>query len=158
MKCIDVENKLIFYLEGDLKTQDNIFIEKHLDHCGKCRKLFDALQATWSVMDDEKAMTPDPFVYNRIMARLESSGMKKKKAGPIGIPRLVRVAAIVLLLVLAGFTGTLLGSKYVQNNLLPEDLDPYEYYAQEFYLDSYADESIEYYILNQNEYEDENGK
>jgi len=38
MKCEQIQNRLIDYLDGDLLPADRILVELHLDGCGDCRE------------------------------------------------------------------------------------------------------------------------
>ncbi|MGM0453827.1 MAG: anti-sigma factor family protein, partial [Thermodesulfobacteriota bacterium] len=38
MKCQDVENQLLDYLDGGLDSRSRQAMEKHLDTCAQCRQ------------------------------------------------------------------------------------------------------------------------
>mgnify|MGYP001074392682 CR=1 FL=1 len=127
MKCKDLHNKLIFYLEGDLPQNEMEQVKIHLGNCADCEAFAEEMDKTLGVLEAEKSPEINPFFYTRLKAKMELHSESK-----VGNPLLVRVLqpALFSLLLLAGiYSGIKIGQKaedqlYATNNA-DEQVIPY---------------------------------
>ncbi len=107
MNCKSTEKKLIFFLENNLPDhQEAEAIASHLDLCPECRKKMEYLRETLSLLDKEKTVQVDPFLFTRIQGRLEYIGKEKS--------RILKPLFIAAALIVGLFSGILLGQLTVR--------------------------------------------
>ena len=125
MKCNYRHNLYIDYLEGKLDRESQYKIEEHLRVCDSCMEFVKKLKETFSVIEEEKSVSPDPFMYTRIQSKLGSGG----KHTPVLRLKLVfqSVAAAVLIL-LGIYTGKLIGQGFSDKKSLNTDYQTEVYY------------------------------
>jgi predicted anti-sigma-YlaC factor YlaD len=110
MNCKQVQNKLIFLIEGDLNSNESGIINGHLENCEDCRYLFNRLESSLAFIEKDKQTEINPFFFTRVMA-----GIAKQPKQNIFISWLYRkqysiqVAVYSLLVVLAITVGHYLG-------------------------------------------------
>ncbi len=152
MKCKEIHNKIIFYLENDLSKEERKHFEDHLQNCNSCKELLHEMQQTLLVIDTEKHINPNPFVITRIHSKLESLEDKRLAALPqVKLTSTFRVAAAIAVLLIAGFSGVVLGNKYVSNKLVTTDATEYKYLAEQYFPGTYESELLQNYLLSENE-------
>lgn len=71
MNCKDVEKKLIFFLEVELQEQEQQQVSEHIGHCEGCAAKLQYLKESFQIVEAEKAIEVKPFLYTRILARME---------------------------------------------------------------------------------------
>jgi hypothetical protein len=101
MNCKSTERKLIFFLENNLPNQEAEAVAFHLDLCPGCREKMEYLRETLSLLDKEKTVQVNPFLFTHLQGRLEY--MEKEKSR---IPKPLFIAAA---LIIGLFSGILLG-------------------------------------------------
>lgn len=135
MNCQDIEKQLTSYLDGSLSNMDKHMISVHLNTCNLCHAKLDYLSNTLSYLDEIKVVTPSPFLYTRINARMQAT--PSTIFGFRFIP--VRLAYILTLGLLA---GTLFSRVTVQHINEPVSL-----YSMYDVFNEYRLEQIESMIL-----------
>lgn len=152
MKCKAIHSKMIFYLENDLSKQERASFEDHLHNCSSCKEILQEMQQTLSVIETEKQVRPNPFAMTRIKAKIESHKDKHRIVLPqIQLTKTFRIAAAVVIFLIAGFSGVVLGNKYISNKIATSENSEYEYLAEQYFPDTYESETLENYLINQNE-------
>ncbi len=67
-----IPNKLIHYLEGDLPEGEHEQIRRHLASCPRCSRDVERLEKLWKTDKTIPRITPPPFLWTRLMERLEA--------------------------------------------------------------------------------------
>ncbi len=126
MNCNKIHKNLIFFLEGELPTEEMQAIEAHLVECPTCASFADDMNRTLGILNQEKTPKLNPFFYTRVNARLEQS-QQIPITKPIFI-RLVQPVAFSLLLLAGIYTGFKLGdTSTLQNTAMvtEQEMIPY---------------------------------
>ncbi len=114
MKCDELEDKILDYLDGKLDKESNLEIEKHLETCERCLDEFRDLQEVMKIIAGTKEIEPDDSLRINFYHMLHNEIRKNKSTGPEGVQRellpwynhiFFRIAAGFALLI----TGTLIG-------------------------------------------------
>jgi anti-sigma factor RsiW len=110
MECKIVENKLVFYLDGDLPEDENQKVSQHLEGCSQCAAKLQYLKETFQWIETEKMIDVKPFLYTRIKTRMEHKNVAVRQwvLAPI---------AIASVLVVGLFVGTLVGKTTIRQTL-----------------------------------------
>jgi len=124
MKCKQVHNDLIFYLDNELPAERRRMVEEHLASCTDCREFFHILQGSMEQIQAEKNPEASPFFYTRLSAKLNQVESPEPRGWAV---RLVQPALFGVLL-LAGIysgiwfgshTGTGISVSVSENSLMP---------------------------------------
>jgi anti-sigma factor RsiW len=112
MKCKQLHNKLIFYLEGDLPKDEMDFVKKHLSECPDCAAFADEMRKTFAVLEAEKSPEVNPFFYTRLKAKMEAQAeaVEPATANPYW-RRILQPALFSLLLLIGIYSGIKIGQK-----------------------------------------------
>jgi predicted anti-sigma-YlaC factor YlaD len=138
MECKSVENKLIFYLEGELTDNENRWVTEHLEHCSECSAKLSYLKEALQVMQNERQMEPKPFMYTRINARMERNTKTVRRW-------IISPLAIASVLVVGLVIGTLVGKLTVTS---PSGFEVENYDVASIFDDTKI-ETAEFRYLNQ---------
>jgi anti-sigma factor RsiW len=82
MNCNQTPEQLDEYLDGALRTDDQVLFEEHLAQCAKCRTVVEEGQTLRSCLAQYGEMTmpmPDAGFYARALAKAAQSGMRKQR-------------------------------------------------------------------------------
>lgn len=127
MKCKDVHNKLIFFLEGDLSEAEMKAVQEHLSECGECALFAEELKLTFSILETEKKPEVNPFFYTRVKAKLEKQEEQSIERRPV-LARVLQPVAFSLILLLAIYGGIKFGATSAEQSAsltLKHELIPY---------------------------------
>ncbi len=114
MKCEELEEKIIDYLDGKLEKESNIEIEKHLETCERCLDEFRDFQQVMKIVSGKKEVEPDESLRINFYHMLHDEIRKNRDIGTSGVQReslpwynrfVFRIAAGFALLI----CGTLIG-------------------------------------------------
>jgi anti-sigma factor RsiW len=70
MRCDQVQNALIDYLEGELGPTEAEAIREHIGACAVCAAEAAAFESTWDLLRNDGYVEPSPFYWTRFGARL----------------------------------------------------------------------------------------
>ncbi len=112
MECKKCHSKLMIYLEGGLEEQEQKDIARHLEACSDCHNFAEHLKTTLDIIQVEKQIKPDPFLYTRVMAKLEF-GSKVLPTRLFPSFRWIQAVAAGLVLLLGVFGGIGLGKSLI---------------------------------------------
>ena len=137
MNHITVRKKLIFYLEGSLRSDEDQLVIEHLAHCEGCREYGEELQQSMAVLNANRFAKPGDYFYAGIRTRIEA----RAKSGSVAYKQILQPAIIILMLALGIRFGIWVGEQakgrvpmYEQVNLVP--------------FDDLSEEPIEEFLLN----------
>ncbi len=144
MKCKDVHKNLIFYIDRELSSAKNKEIEEHLSGCEKCSKLYNEIKSTMSVVENEKNIETNPFLYTRIKQKLDD--IDKNTTKPIFAiqkRRLLQPALVTFIIAIGVFIGVSIGNSFpVKNNNIADNQ------SEQYYINDLQQEPVEYFLLN----------
>ncbi len=80
MKCEELEEKIIDYLDNKLDKEENLEIEKHLETCERCLDEFRDLQQVMKLISGKEEVEPDDSLRINFYHMLHSE-IKKSKVG-----------------------------------------------------------------------------
>jgi predicted anti-sigma-YlaC factor YlaD len=143
MKCKNIQRNLIFYLEGDLTRERREEIKDHLGECGICRNLADNLASNLKIIENEKTLQPNSFLYTRINEKINNYHYKQNAFITYTV-KILRPAIISFFIAFGIFAGIKLGayfkSKYINNTS--------ELQIETYYLNDMEHESVETALLS----------
>jgi hypothetical protein len=125
MNCKDVENRMTDYLERNLPEDQLKNMESHILQCSSCSLLMNKLQDAYSIIENEKKIEANPFIYTRVMAKLESIEKAHLYEYKPVFQRILKPAIVVALIVIGLFIGAFIGNLYQRsekNNDFPVEV------------------------------------
>lgn len=140
MNCSLCQKNLSAYLNGKLPIDIQSLTEAHLDNCMQCSTLYNEVKEFYTLIDEEKAISHNPFLATRVMAAIEQLETPVNR-----VPLLKRVSQTVLIAVtiaIAVFGGIQAGNLYSvipANKSVPAEL---------VYMNDIALESLNIYETN----------
>ncbi len=140
MKCKILNNDLILYAEDSLPSERRDTLESHLKECSECREFLVFLRESMVIIEQDKVVDHNPFLYTRIMAKLEP------KERYSHVKKLIPALTFSLILLAGIFVGIDLG-KYFFGNNPPYSADLHEEIR---YLDDIKQEPIETFFITSN--------
>ncbi len=128
MKCNSIHIQLISYLEGELDNDLRNVVEAHLKACSQCSGLFIRLKKAFELVDEEKKIQHDPYMFTRIMARLED----RKPVIPKGKFQAVFQTLAFIAIIAAGiYSGILAGKNFTGESTISSDYQNEVYFLDE---------------------------
>jgi len=117
MRCKRVRQKLITYLDGELKERQKLLMEEHLSQCDKCREEVDSLLKISNFLKSWENIKPSQCLEVNFWRRV-SSGKKRyplfepilRQLTPLALP-----AAITAALIIGIFLGNLVLEKTISS-------------------------------------------
>jgi predicted anti-sigma-YlaC factor YlaD len=111
MNCQLCQQELDGYLGGrlpeDIKTQ----VKEHLQHCTDCAESYNLQLLTERTINQEKVISPDPYLITRIMKQIENpANPVHKTISPFA--RVLKPVLISASMAAAIFFGVLIGNIY----------------------------------------------
>jgi len=144
MKCKKIHKKLIFYIDGDLSSKENKKIEEHLSSCKNCSRLYSEMKSSMEIIQDEKSIETNPYLYTRIKQQLNNINENATK--PIfAIQRLKMLQPIMVsfLIAVGIFIGVSIGNNFpLQENNIADTQTELNY------INDLQQEHVEYFLLN----------
>jgi len=111
MNCQLCQKELEAYRGGKLRPDTKTQVESHLAGCKECMNIYVLQILSDRVINEEKALLPDPFLSTRILAGIEKPESYGHDAFP-GIIRVLRPALLTVSLAAAIFFGVIIGNIY----------------------------------------------
>ena len=128
MKCKNVHNKLIFFLEKELPVSEMKQVQQHLDECSACALFAAEMKNTLSILESDKVTDENPFFFTRVKTRLERQSDEQQVARPV-LVRILQPVAFSVILLLGIYGGFKLGqvpkTNFTNNSLTEQEMVPY---------------------------------
>lgn len=110
MNCKEIQNKLIFYIDSELKPDESEIIYLHLQGCKECQYLYNQLKASYEFIEKDKQIELNPFFVTRVMEGLARKSKQNSIFNWFKIREYsIQVSVYSILIVLAIFVGHYLG-------------------------------------------------
>ena len=144
MKCKNLHKDLIFFVEGTLTPERKNEISKHLSECEICRKFVNELAYSFEIIEKEKKIESNPFLYSKIHNTINDY---EQNTGTIKVTaaRILRPVFIILLILSGIFSGIKLGNSYSSKH----SNDDSELKIITYYLNDLQHESVETMLLSE---------
>jgi predicted anti-sigma-YlaC factor YlaD len=111
MNCQLCQKELDAYSEGKLPDDMKIQVQEHLQHCKDCAEIYNLQLLTQKIINEEKVISPDPYLTTNIMAQIENPEVTDYKfISPF--TRVLRPAMIITSLAASIFLGIMIGNIY----------------------------------------------
>jgi anti-sigma factor RsiW len=134
VNCKLIRNQLIGYLDDKIDNDRRKEIEAHLKDCSHCSEFLIRLEKVYNLINEEKQVQHDPYMFTRIMARLEDRK-------PVILRNRFRMAfqtvAYIAIIVTGIYSGILIGKNFT--NYSPVSAD---YQNEIYYLDELQHENM----------------
>lgn len=147
MNCKQINNKLIFFIEKSLPDNEIQEIETHIENCDSCKQLFAILKSSLKVIDEEKKVNTNQFLYTRVMQQIENRKKQSSFAPQLLLKKVLQPAFYGAILVVGIGFGVTLGNMVTNqsnNTLANNDME-------EIFFNDFDQEPIETFLLNDNE-------
>jgi anti-sigma factor RsiW len=105
MKCEDVSNELIAYLDRRANSAERRDVEEHIAVCAGCRTRAEEFRKLWSVLDEVPAIEPSFAFDARLRQRVAAEPRRNWLAWLVPQPRLA--FSMVMLIALSVWMATL---------------------------------------------------
>jgi anti-sigma factor RsiW len=98
MKCEDVSNELIAYLDRRANSAERQEVEEHLVGCATCRTRAEEFRKLWTVLDEVPVLEPSAAFDARVRERIASEPQRRWFARLVPQPRLAFSVALLAVL------------------------------------------------------------
>jgi anti-sigma factor RsiW len=120
MKCPQVQDRLSAFQDGELHSQEQERVSRHLESCSACRERYTEMEKVWQALGDLKEILPEPGFYGLLVEKINESGEARIRAGFQWFFQFFSSSWAAFALLFVGIlTGTLLGNIAVKDDLLP---------------------------------------
>lgn len=144
MKCKNLHKDLIFFVEGALTPERKNEISNHLSGCEICRKFVNELSYSFEIIEKEKKIEPNPFLYSRIHNKINDYE-RNISTIKVTTAKILRPVFVILLILLGVFSGIKLGNSYSSKH---SNYDS-ELQIITYYLNDLQHESVETILLSE---------
>ena len=144
MKCNKFYKDLIFFVEGSLSAKRKNEINYHLAECDTCQKFVNELTYSLKIIDKEKIIETNPFLYSRILNKINTNEQSANTFRVFAL-KILRPVFVILLVLCGIFSGIKLGSSY---SIKYTDEDS-ELQIITYYLNDLQHESVETILLSE---------
>ena len=153
MKCNEIKDNLIFFVEGSLEQGMDLQVQSHLKECSNCDAYFQKMKSVLAIIENEKIKETNPYFAMKVMERIKSNTRNEMNTTPLQLVRVLKPVLAVFLVAIAIYTGITLGGSYTQNNKVSIDdsrANELQVLADDFYLNEFEMENIETILLTEN--------
>ena len=70
ISCHEVRRLIVDYLEGELKLDDFVRVDAHLNHCAHCSAIYEGVQNVVTLLGSEEVFPMPPGLDARIHSQL----------------------------------------------------------------------------------------
>lgn len=98
MKCEDVSNELIAYLDRRANSAERVQVEKHLTTCAACRTRAEEFRKLWLVLDEVPTLEPSLTFDARLRQRVAADPRPRWLTWLVPQPRLAFSMALLVAL------------------------------------------------------------
>ena len=154
MRCKEIKENLIFFIEGSLNHDRAMQIQKHLEECQECKSSYLKLKSVLSIIETEKIKESNPYFSMKVLERLKYSSETSKVFSAFKIIRILKPVVAIFLIGIAIYTGILMGGSFSHkyDTIVIDDSRGIQLQAvaDEFYLNDLGIENIETILITYN--------
>jgi predicted anti-sigma-YlaC factor YlaD len=128
MECKSIYSQLTGYLDGETDRDLQNKIEMHLKECKQCAEFLIRLKKAYNLVEKEKEVQPDPYMFTRIMAGIEdpNPAIPEKK-----VKIAFQAIAYAAIIVIGIYSGVLAGKNFSGKSSVSADYQDEIYYLDE---------------------------
>lgn len=141
MKCSNIHDDLIFYLDRELSDERMETVQKHLEECADCRNFLELLKQQMQLINAEKHPEVSPYFFTRLSARMDMTPEFKVQRSSW---RSIVQPAFFTVLLIAGISGGL----YIGNRAYTPEKNT-NANVNLLMIDDFSAEPIETFLLNE---------
>jgi anti-sigma factor RsiW len=120
MKCFQAQKRFSAFQDGELTSQEEERVSRHLESCSACRERYAEMEKIWQALGDFKEISPEPGFYGQLVKKINES---YETCSPVGFQWLFQFFSspwVASTLLLAGILiGTFLGNILVKSDSFP---------------------------------------
>lgn len=144
MKCKDLHKLMVPFIEKRLTNKEHSEFENHISGCKECKDFLNEFQKTYSLIETEKILEPNPFFYAVLKAKMENKAIKHYGFSYIFLSKIIQPAIFSLILIAGIYTGLKIG-KDSYNISVQQKYDTKEL---SMYLNELNNEPIETFLMD----------
>ncbi len=110
MDCNLINLKLFAYAENILSIDEKSMVEEHLNFCPNCMKIANILTDSIKIIDRQKSVEANPFIYTRIAQKLKSSETENYYS------RILKPVLVSIIILISLYGGIRIGNIYMDSN------------------------------------------
>lgn len=122
MSCKKIHNNLIFYLEGELSSEEMQAVRSHLDDCDDCRRFAEMMKQQLQLIESEKQTEVSPYFFTKLSVRLDEKyeQLRSPAQGWLQLTTfsLLLIVGIVVGIYLGNLPYNTVQTQSVDNNML----------------------------------------
>ena len=141
MKCEPIKQNLFNYAEGNLSEVEKLMVTEHLKSCSDCRKLANILIDSFELIESQKVLNPNPFIYTRIEQKLQTQKLTKSYSG------ILKPILVSLMILISLYGGIRIGKIYIDT----ATTNQYSSNSENYYWNDITQESLEISLLDGNQ-------
>lgn len=111
MKCNHFQNSFSNYMDGTMAPDMIRKINEHLSGCAECVAFLKELRHSYTIIEQEKIIAANPFLYTRVMAQIETLEQAQANVIPVYLQWL-QPAFVTMAMAGALILGIMLGNLY----------------------------------------------
>lgn len=124
MNCKQVQNQIVFFIEGQLAADLQKSITQHLRTCSECARLVERQRQLWQAMTQVAPIEPPATLFYRVQRKLQPAPTPPvlPRGNRVRLPRSLTFtpALATLALVIGILIGNFLGKNFYQKISLHE--------------------------------------
>ncbi|MBT3208547.1 MAG: hypothetical protein HN704_02185 [Bacteroidetes bacterium] len=112
MNCQTFKNNIVFYSENSLPKEKTEEFQTHLKVCNSCQKIYNEVEQTLNVFEDEKKLEINPFFYTRLQQKIDNRASQQEM--PIYLPifkKILKPVFVGVIIVFGIFIGINFGKR-----------------------------------------------
>ena len=141
INCDNIQNDLIFYIEGELPEDKKHAVEEHFRSCNHCNHLYDELRKTLIIIDHEKQIEPSKNFYETLTDKINQEE-KPIRSLTYTLKQVLAYAAVIAIGI---FIGSLTG--VVLDNSSSQELS--QNTQESIYWNDFMQEPIESFLVSE---------
>ncbi len=142
MDCKETYNSFIYYIEGDLSHEKIIEFDSHINECSSCSKIFNEIKLTYNIIDNEKDVKINPFLFTRIKQRLENENLSKVSKKYFLYKKALNTVLLSSFIILGIWLGIFMGS--INNT---DSVNISQTNSEIYYMNDIQQESVEFFLI-----------
>ena len=136
MKCIEVHNNILDFIEGELEPSLHEKIALHLESCESCSACEKKIREAMGLIEQEKRTSFDINMFAGIQRAMAESAKTDSSLRQHPSKYLLRALPYAALLVLAVFAGMRIGKEYAFEKSMASDYQTELFYLNGIHMES----------------------
>lgn len=136
MKCVEVHNNILGFIEGGLESSLHEGIAKHVESCESCAACEKKIREAMGLIEQEKQTSFDRKMFADIQIAMAESAETDASLRQHPSKYLLRALPYAALLVLAVFAGVHIGKEYAFEKSLASDYQNELFYLNGIHMES----------------------